>query len=82
MFELYKLLGTKKTSITAYHLQTDGLVEQFSHTLIKESPSFWERLGYTITIMYCLHTAVALKSLPRRAHSFFYMAITLVFLLR
>ena len=33
MFEIYKLLGTKKTSTTAYHPQTDGLVEQFSHPL-------------------------------------------------
>ena len=33
MFELYKLLGTKKISTTAYHPQTDGLVERFNRTL-------------------------------------------------
>ena len=33
MIELYKLLGTKKVSTTAYHLQTDGLVERFNRTL-------------------------------------------------
>ena len=34
MFELYKLLGIKKVSTTAYHPQTDGLVEQYIRTLV------------------------------------------------
>ena len=33
MFEVYQLLGVKKTNTTAYHPQTDGLVERFHRTL-------------------------------------------------
>ena len=33
MKEVYSLLGIKKTNTTAYHPQTDGLVERFNHTL-------------------------------------------------
>ena len=34
MFELYNLLRIKKVSTTAYHPQTDGLMELYNHTLI------------------------------------------------
>ena len=33
MKEVYKLLGLKKVNTTAYHPQTDGLVERFNRTL-------------------------------------------------
>jgi len=33
MFDIYKLLGIKKANTTAYHPQTDGLVECFCRTL-------------------------------------------------
>ena len=33
MVEVYKLLGLKKVNTTAYHPQTDGLVERFNRTL-------------------------------------------------
>lgn len=33
MKEVYKLLGLKKVNTTAYHPQTDELVEQFNRTL-------------------------------------------------
>ena len=33
MREVYKLLGLKKVNTTAYHPQTDGLVERFNRTL-------------------------------------------------
>ena len=34
MYEVYGLLGIKKVNTTAYHPQTDGLVERFDRTLI------------------------------------------------
>ena len=34
MSVVYKLMGIHKTNTPAYHLHTDGLVEQFNHTLI------------------------------------------------
>ena len=47
--ELYQLLGIKKTSTTAYHPQTDGLIERFNRTLIDmlsksvdKDPKEWE----------------------------------------
>ena len=33
MFENYRLMGIKKLNTTAYHPQTDGLVERFNRTL-------------------------------------------------
>ena len=36
MFELYKLLGIKKISTTAYHPQTDGLVKQYIRYVVKK----------------------------------------------
>ena len=33
MYEVYELLGIKKVNTTAYHPQTDGLVERFNRTL-------------------------------------------------
>ena len=33
MFEIYRLMGIKKLNTTAYHPQTDGLVERFNRTL-------------------------------------------------
>ena len=33
MYELYRLLGIKKINTTAYHPQTEGLVERFNRTL-------------------------------------------------
>ena len=38
MIELYKLLGTRKVTTTAYHPQTDGLVERFNRTLTDMLP--------------------------------------------
>jgi len=33
MLDVYKLMGIEKTNTTAYHPQTDGLVERFNRTL-------------------------------------------------
>ena len=35
MQELYRLLGVHKVNTTAYHPQTDGLVERFHRTLVQ-----------------------------------------------
>ena len=32
MLDVYKLMGIEKTNTTAYHPQTDGLVERFNRT--------------------------------------------------
>ena len=33
LYEVYSLMGIHKLNITAYHPQTDGLVERFNRTL-------------------------------------------------
>ena len=56
MQELYDLLGTHKISTTAYHPQTDGLVEKFHRTLsdmlaktVEEGGRDWDtRLPYVL----------------------------------
>ena len=56
MFDIYKLLGIKKANTTAYHPQTDGLVECFHRTLtdmlakrVEHSGKDWdEHLPYVL----------------------------------
>lgn len=56
MQEVELLLGYKKLNMTAYHPQTDGLVERFNRTLIamlakttcKEGPEWDEHLPYVL----------------------------------
>ena len=50
MTELYRLLGIQKVNTTAYHPQTDGLVERFNRTLTdmlaksaKDNPRNWDK---------------------------------------
>ena len=45
MFDIYKLLGIKKANTTAYHPQTDGLVERFHRTLSDMSAKKVEHSG-------------------------------------
>ena len=44
--EVYSLMGIHKANTTAYHLQTDGLVEQFNPTLISMLAKTVEQGGY------------------------------------
>ena len=79
MLELYKLLGIKKVSMTAYHPQTDSLVERYIHTLIdmlskkvEQSGKDWDKqLPYVF-----LHTVQVLKNLPKLVVSFCCMGVT------
>lgn len=56
IMELYQLLGVKKVNTTAYHPQTDGLVERFNRTLtamlsksVQDNPNQWDcKLPYTL----------------------------------
>ena len=46
MVDVYQLLGIEKANTTAYHLQTNGLVERFHRTLTdKESTTHRNGLG-------------------------------------
>ena len=63
MYEVYELLGIKKVNTTAYHPQTDGLVERFNRTLIsmlaktvqKQGRDWDEHLPY---VLYAYRTSV------------------------
>ena len=56
MRKVYELLGLKKVNTTAYHPQTDGLVEWFNHTLtdmlskkVKKGGKDWDQqLSYVL----------------------------------
>ena len=56
MIDVYKLLGIRKANTTAYHPQTDGLVERFHRTLtdmlakrVQRSGKDWdEQLPYVL----------------------------------
>ncbi len=56
VLEVCELLGTKKINTTAYHLQTDGLVERFNRTLTdmlsktvsKDGKDWDDRLPYVL----------------------------------
>ena len=63
MYEVYELLGIKKINTTAYHPQTDGLVERFNRTLIsmlaktvqKQGRDWDEHLPY---VLYAYRTSI------------------------
>ena len=44
--EVYSWMGIHKANTTAYHLQTDGVVEQFNPTLISMLAKTVEQGGY------------------------------------
>ena len=53
MYDVYRLLGIKKINTTAYHLQTDGLVERFNRTLTSILAKTVKTIQQLIVV--CLH---------------------------
>ena len=71
MFELYKLLGIKKVSTTAYHLQTDGLVKRSICTLIdmllkkvEQSGKDWDKQLPYVLFAYRTSSQESTKASP------------------
>lgn len=61
MQEIYKLMGIHKVSTTAYHPQTDGLVERFNRTLtdmlaktVEKSGWDWDQHLPRVLMAYCV----------------------------
>ena len=57
--EICQLLGIRKTRTTPYHPQSDGMVEQFNHTLLsmlsivaEESEEDWDLKIPTLMLAY------------------------------
>ena len=79
---MYTLLGAQKTNTTAYHPQTDGLVEQFNHTFTNILAKKVKRKNgrdWDVQLPYVLF---AYRTSPQvKAPSFLCMAGTQYFLL-
>ena len=63
MQEVCQVMGVKKVNTTAYHPQTDGLVEQFNRTLIGMLAMGVERSGGDWDHMSSSRTGPASKNL-------------------
>lgn len=61
MQEVCKSMGIHKVNTTAYHPQTDGLVERFNRTLIDMLAQLkrMEGIGMSVCLTFCLHTEPA-----------------------
>ena len=71
MFELYKLLGIKTVSTTAYHPQTDGLVERYIRTLVdmlskkvEQSGKDWDKQLPYVLFAYRTSSQESTKASP------------------
>ena len=63
MFEIYRLLGVEKLNTTAYHPQTDGLVERMNRILVEmlskvahNDPGHGTSICPTFYLLIVLHT--------------------------
>ena len=67
VLEVCRLMGTKKVNTTAYHPQTDGLVERFNRTL---TDMLWTRMGATEmrSFRMCCLRIVQVFSNPQQNH--------------
>ena len=77
MVEVYKLLGMKKVNTTAYHSQTDSLVERFNCTLtdmLSKKCYGVVRTGIYNYLTSCLHTETALSNQQEKVHFTYFMA--------
>ena len=74
MYEVYKLLGIKKVNTTAYHPQTDGLVERFNRTLTSMLAKTVQKQGrdWDEHLPYVLY---AYRTNPLRNHPFTYYMV-------
>ena len=74
MKEVSNVMGMRKLNTTTYHLQADGLVENFNHTLqamiAKGVDTFG---GMNIFPTSCLHTAPSRMNLRVNLPSTYYM---------
>ena len=73
MKELVKLLGIHQTNTTAYHPQTDGLVEHFNRTLITMLAKTAKKEGcdWDIHIPYVLYAYRSSEQQSTRESPFF-----------
>ena len=77
MKEVVKLLGTHQCNTTAYHPQTDGLVERFSRTLTAMLVKTVDKRGCDwdkhIPYMFSLFIGPLNSYQPRNHHSTYFM---------
>ena len=77
--EVYRLMGMKKVNSTAYHPQTNGLVERFNRTLLDMVSKTAKQNGQTGTTAchsYCLPIEAAHRPPQENPHSTFCMGGT------
>ena len=62
MQEVCSVLGVKKVNTTAYHPQTDGLVERFNRTLINMLAKRGDQIGISTFLTFSLHIEPVFRS--------------------